>query len=226
MIKQYKIVELDLETLEDNPENPRVMEKRKLRGLQRSMEEFGNLGILVYNERTKRLIAGNQRLKILKADGQKKAPGIAVDWPKEKEYAGLLELNNQFIQGEWQPDQTKKILDQVEGYMPEVYDNALMMDLKSFINRMLPKPGESPDQDVIPTMEIEPFEHWDYIVLVFRDSRDWLVACNQLGIKKVKFETFKGYKKIGLGRVLDGRKFLERIKGGLGASGDNQQGKG
>jgi hypothetical protein len=74
------------------------------------------------------------------------------------------------------------------------------------------------NSDAYPEMEIQPFEHFDYIVVTFRNSMDFLSACERFGIKKVafKFSTVdkkKSGSKIGLGRCIDGAKLMERLWG-------------
>ena len=61
------------------------------------------------------------------------------------------------------------------------------------------------------TMELRAFEHHDYLVFVFDNQMDWLNAVNAFGIHKVN----AGYgttKKVGIGRVVDGKRLLERIQ--------------
>lgn len=211
MIKTPKPVLLKLDEIEENPLNPREISGRSKKGLEFSLEEFGMLGELVWNKRTKRLISGNKRLASLKERGVKEAYGYIVDLDEEREIALMLAMNNEATQGAWVPEETKKRLDEIEGKMPHVYDNILLMDLRSEINKKLREKEPVTDEGVIPTMEIQPYEHWDYIVLVFKDSRDWLVACNFFGIKKAKYETFRGHKKVGLGRAVRGERFLEMV---------------
>ena len=60
-------------------------------------------------------------------------------------------------------------------------------------------------------MECQPFEHYDYLVLMFRRGQDFQRACEVLGVKKVQVTYPGGLKKIGLGRVIDGAKAIERL---------------
>jgi hypothetical protein len=64
---------------------------------------------------------------------------------------------------------------------------------------------------VIPAMECQPFEHYDYLMLMFRNEQDFQRACEILGIQKVQVTYPGGLKKIGLGRVIDGAKAIERL---------------
>ena len=64
-----------------------------------------------------------------------------------------------------------------------------------------------------PEMELQPFEHFDYVVLLFRNSLDWMNAVDKLGLQRVAFTQRDGKsRKVGLGRVVDGRKFMELLK--------------
>ncbi len=66
-------------------------------------------------------------------------------------------------------------------------------------------------------MQLKAFEHYDYVVFVFRNTADWLNAVNRFGLKKVN----AGYgktKKVGIGRVLDGARLLEALRDQAGDS--------
>lgn len=69
---------------------------------------------------------------------------------------------------------------------------------------------ESADPSV-PEMELQPFEHYDYVVLMFRNEQDFSAACERLGIEKVSVTYPAGLKKIGLGRVVDGAAVMARL---------------
>jgi hypothetical protein len=64
-------------------------------------------------------------------------------------------------------------------------------------------------EDPFPEMALQPFEHYDYVMLVFRDHFDWSRALDLLGLQKEGFSVTKKHRKIGLVRVIDGRKVLD-----------------
>ena len=66
------------------------------------------------------------------------------------------------------------------------------------------------EEKQIPEMELQPYEHWDYIVLMFRDQHDFMNALNKFGIKKVNYSQVSN-KKVGLGRVIDGSRALKKL---------------
>lgn len=65
------------------------------------------------------------------------------------------------------------------------------------------------EEDPFPEMALQPFEHYDYVMLVFRDHFDWSRALDLFGLQKEGFTVTKKQRKIGLVRVIDGRKVLE-----------------
>ena len=62
--------------------------------------------------------------------------------------------------------------------------------------------------ETIPEMEIQPFEHHDYIMVVFRDSHTWSKACDLLNIKRERIAV-GGRQKSGIGRVIAGERLLK-----------------
>lgn len=67
-------------------------------------------------------------------------------------------------------------------------------------------PGEE-----IPEMALQAFEEYNYLVLVFRTSQDWMGACDRLGIRRESV-VLGTTRKVGLGRVLDGAAVLKELK--------------
>jgi DNA modification methylase len=61
-----------LEDLAPNPDNPRKISDEKLKMLGSALLEFGDLGGIVFNRRTKRLAGGHQRVRVLPAKAEVK----------------------------------------------------------------------------------------------------------------------------------------------------------
>lgn len=96
------------------PYNPRLDLKPsdpEYKKLERSIDEFGLVEILVLNERTKNLVSGHQRLKILLAQGVTEIPVSVVDLPIEKEKQLNLILNK--VRGDWDEDKLATLLDEL-----------------------------------------------------------------------------------------------------------------
>lgn len=82
--------------------NPRKDLKKNdsaYKSLKRSMDEYGFIVPLIYNEQTKTLISGHQRLKVLKDEGKAEAEVVIVDMDETKEKALCVAMNK--ISGNW-----------------------------------------------------------------------------------------------------------------------------
>jgi hypothetical protein len=73
-----------------------------------------------------------------------------------------------------------------------------------------PDPEEEPSA-VLPQMERQPFEHVDYIMLLFHNEQDFQQACERLQIRKVQITYPGGKTKVGLGRCVDGAKAMRMM---------------
>jgi hypothetical protein len=64
----------------------------------------------------------------------------------------------------------------------------------------------------VPAMNLQPFEHYDYIVLIFRNTFDWTRALELFGLETKRVGIGRGRsKKVGLSRVVEGAQFLDRL---------------
>lgn len=59
-------------------------------------------------------------------------------------------------------------------------------------------------------MELMPFEHYDYVLLMFKNELDWLAAVDTLGLERRA--DLRKTNKIGLCRVVSGKQVIERIQ--------------
>ena len=205
------------------PYNPRqrlTPADHEYQTIKNSLDEFDLVEPLVWNKRTGNLVGGHIRYGILKAKGAKSAPCSVVDLPLEKEKALNVTLNNPNVSGKWEDALLADILREMEQTMPDLYDGLNMAPLTAEVD--LPMRGGMGDETAAEpeleegvgplNMELMPYEHYDYIVLFFKDSRDFLAAADLFGIQKVKVPGYVGKKTIGLGRVVDGGRYLKSVQ--------------
>lgn len=84
------------------PYNPRKMSERMHEALGKSLDEFGYVDTIIWNQRTGHVVGGNQRLIEISKKAKGSDPEIevtVVDLPIEKEKALNVALNK--ISGEW-----------------------------------------------------------------------------------------------------------------------------
>lgn len=79
--------------------------------LKRSINEFGYVEPLVWNERTGNLVGGHQRLKILLDEGLTEVDVSVVDMDLAKEKALNIALNK--IEGDWDNSKLKDLLEEL-----------------------------------------------------------------------------------------------------------------
>jgi DNA modification methylase len=107
-----QIEKVPINSINPAPYNPRVDLKPgdpDYEDLKNSIKTFGFVEPLVWNRRTKTLISGHQRLKVLIEQGVKEVEVSVVDLPLEKEKALNLALNK--IEGDWDINKLAAILE-------------------------------------------------------------------------------------------------------------------
>ncbi|MGG3737208.1 site-specific DNA-methyltransferase [Aeribacillus pallidus] len=80
--------------------------------LKRSIQTFGLVEPIVFNERTGYVVGGHQRLKVLKDLGWTEVPVSVVDLDSDKEKALNVALNK--IEGDWDNFKLKELLEELD----------------------------------------------------------------------------------------------------------------
>lgn len=81
--------------------------------LMRSMESFGYVDPIVFNQRTNRVVGGHQRLKIFVAEGVTEADCVIVDLEEKDEKTLNIALNK--IHGEWDMEKLEEVMRDLAG---------------------------------------------------------------------------------------------------------------
>ena len=79
--------------------------------LKRSIEEFGYVEPIIWNERTQTVVGGHQRLTVLIDLGHTEVDCVIVDLPEDKEKALNIALNK--IEGEWDNEKLTDLLNEL-----------------------------------------------------------------------------------------------------------------
>lgn len=96
---EHKIKRMALTDLTPADYNPREISDEALEGLTASIERFGLVQPIIYNERTGNVVGGHQRLQVLIATGKTHTKVVCVDLAEGEEKALNLALNNPETQG-------------------------------------------------------------------------------------------------------------------------------
>ena len=189
-----------------NPDNPNFHPVMQIERLAKIIANGWRQPITV-SRRSGMIVKGHGRLE---AAILLETPEVPVDYQDYKsdaeEMADLLADNRLAELAMTDTDMLETILsdDMFEGFDIELtgYDEAPDDLIDSIQN----------EGRVIPDMEKRLYEHHDYIVIVFDQMHDFLKGCSVLGVRKVNAAFVKGQRKIGIGRVVKGKKFLELIE--------------
>ena len=218
-----RIEYMPLSKLVSWPRNPK---DHDLPLLQASMRRFGFTQPILIDERSGQMVAGHGRvdsLRVMKVAGAEPPERIRVDGDEwlvpvlrgvafenntEAEAYGLVD-NRATEKGGWNDDMLSRVLvdlvaqDAMQGvgWTEEEIDN-LISDSSPMTKG-----------DPVPEMALLPFETYDYVMLVFKNTWDWERAVDLLGIEPRGFTVASGKKrKVGLCRVLDGAEVLKMFE--------------
>jgi ParB-like chromosome segregation protein Spo0J len=107
---------LPLTSLKPAPYNPREPLKpgsAAYKRLARSIEAFELVQPIVWNERTGHVVAGHQRLNVLKDRGDVEVECVVVDLPLSREKALNVALNNAAVASDWDGEKLHALLEEL-----------------------------------------------------------------------------------------------------------------
>lgn len=114
MLNSITMQKIPIQQLTPAEYNPRVSLKvgdPMYEKLLRSVEEFGYVEPIIWNEQTGNVVGGHQRLKILQQLGWSEVDCVVVDIPEIREKALNIALNK--ISGEWDEEKLILVLDEI-----------------------------------------------------------------------------------------------------------------
>jgi DNA modification methylase len=115
--------------------------------LARSLDEFGFVEPLVWNQRTGHLVGGHQRFKILVARGLREVDVSVVDLPLEREKALTIALNK--VEGDWDEVKLGALLKELQDMPgPDATITGFSQREIDHLLRDLEPPKPEPDENV------------------------------------------------------------------------------
>jgi hypothetical protein len=184
---------VDPRTLKPNPGNPNRHSAHQIQLLAAIIQEQGWRSPITVSKRSGLIVRGHGRLEAALLMGCETVPVDRQDY--ESEAAELAE------------DDLKRVVERLRESDPN-FD----VELTGFMEDEIAKLFETEvaeDLETIPRMECQPFEHHDYLVFMFHDLRDWMLALQLIGVTEVDYSITRKTKKIGIGRVLHGKRLIE-----------------
>lgn len=197
--------------LADNPANWRVHPDTQLRALADVINEVGFADALLFNERTGRLLDGHARKKVAKPG--EKVPVLIGSWTEEQERIILATLDSSTGMAKADPAALDKLLQELTLSSHDMLNHLEELRRQAEALAQDEADDDATDGDAkVEQMELLPFEHYDYVLVVSRNINDWNFLQEFCGLKKVNSCPVQGKKKIGLGRAVEASDFIRRLK--------------
>ena len=208
-------LELNRGQVEGLPSNPREWTRGDLDKLKKSIEETPELlearGLIVWPHNGKYVImGGNMRFSALREMNAKDAPCYVLPEDTSIEKLKEIVIKDNGVFGAWDMDMIANEWDSlpiVDWGMPQAVD----------VEKEIEKIKKDEERiGRVPFTKILGEEH-NYVVLYFDNDVDWLQAQTLFELEPVKAMPTKrgeqslGMTRIGVGRVLEGAKAIERI---------------
>lgn len=203
----------ELKPAEYNPRKKLKKGDAEYKRIQDSLNAFGYVDPVIINA-DNTIIGGHQRATVLQDLGYDEIDCVIVDISKDQEKALNIALNK--ITGEWDTGLLQNLLEDLK---KQKFDLSLTGFSADEVEKLFSKKKSEGDKPEVEFTE-ELCERHNYLVLYFDNDVDWLNAQTIFDIKSVKAlptrkdgEEKQGFERIGVGRVLNGAKALQKILG-------------
>lgn len=205
------------EELTDNEQNWRVHPYAQTAAIAELLDEVGIVGALTAYKSERNggkltLIDGHER-----RSHQADWPVLILDVNDEEADMLLLTLDPLRQLALTDGQQLTNLLDQVQAGTPGLVDLLQSLEQEAQqadVDEGRPKQGGGPGE-VLPEMELQPYEHYDYVVLLCRNTYDWMSLQDLLGLEHQQFTvpTSRGTSKtLGMGRCIDAKRVINMLR--------------
>lgn len=155
-----EIRSVPLSALRSAPYNPRRISPAAFKALTASLERFGYVEPIVWNQRSGFVIGGHQRLKVLRRQKRREVPVVVVDLDDPDEKALNVALNSPTLAGEFTSDLTA-LLDEIAASRATLYADLRLDELRAQIPVNRPTTGDVDEIPPVPKSPItKPGEIW------------------------------------------------------------------
>jgi len=200
---------IDPNILKPNPANPNRHSAHQIQLLASIIQEQGWRNPITLSKRSGLIVRGHGRLEAALLIGCDVVPVDEQDYATEaEELADLLADNRLAELAELDEDDLKRLLKSIQESDP-AFDLELTGFAEDEIRKLFDAEDPAEDLEIIPRMECQAFEHHDYLVFMFHDLRDWMQVLQLMGVREVNYSITRTTKKLGIGRVLHGKRLIQ-----------------
>lgn len=224
-IKEFRRVKAS--DLQPHPKNYREHPSQQRAYLDGILAEVGYAGAVIARELPDgklQLIDGHMRQE--EAGPDQLIPTLIVDVTEEEAEKLLLTFDPISAMALENEAALKGLTAGVEFQDAEL--RKLLAEMESTLPADVVAEGPQGEEAKPPAMELQPHEHYDYVLVLARNTFDWNYLIEKLGLDRVNSSVVPGQKKYGLGRAIDARRLidlLEKANGSPLRPGDTEQTK-
>lgn len=211
--KRWKTEVLPVTQLNPADYNPRKITPARLRRLEASLKRFGLVQPIVWNRRTRRVVGGHQRLKVLGASGIEKVECVVVDLSEADEKALNVTLNNPEAQGEF-TEQLNELLKELAGEIGDGFDT---LGLDKLVSDTLESLQDLDAAQIDQAVQLKPPR--EYVLVMCGDSEEGQAEFDRLKVLlELKPVRRGGYKRgspfddVGTQRVVHAKELIGRLE--------------
>ena len=198
-----------LEKIVPYPRNPNRHPKKQVKMLARIIDARGWRAPITVSTRSGFVVRGHGRLEAARFLGLTEAPVDYQDYANEAEEWADLVADNQIAQlADMDNDELSSILQDIKAAGIDIEETGF---LEQDLNAMIEKAIELDEEPEVEFTRELLLEH-NYVVLYFDNPLDWSVAQDVFRLKKVKDLIPRKSQPMGIGRVLRGAEWLDRLK--------------
>lgn len=201
------------ETLTMHGGNWRVHNDAQRRVLQAMLDQVGFVKSITVSKRTNVILDGHLRVSLAIANNEPTIPVEYVDVTESEEAAILATVDPI---GDLAGADPAKLAELRELFETPDYDVDAMIDdivgdMGDAIDEDEFKP-KSKTSDVLPEMELKPYEHYDILCVLATSTTEWNALAEKFGLQRVKVSREKGAPKVGVMRAIKASKLLGMLK--------------
>lgn len=201
------------ESLTMHGQNWRIHNDKQRRVLQAMLDKVGFVKSITVSKRTNVILDGHLRVSLSIANNAATVPVEYVDVTPTEEAEILATVDPV---GDLAGTDAAKLAELRELFETPDYDVDAMID--DLIGDFDPldedefKPKGPKTADGLPEMELKPYEHYDYLLVLATSTTEWNALAEKFGLQRVKVSREKGAPKVGVGRAIPAKKLLEMLK--------------
>jgi hypothetical protein len=204
----------DPSTLKPHPKNPNRHSAAQVAAIAAVIQGNGWRAPITVSSRSGLIVRGHGRLEAALLMGLTEVPVDEQDYATEAdELADMVADNHLSELAEADKGQLVAVLKELQAVGHDIGLAGFSEDEFAALTSVEEAVEDLPQ---VPAMEIQAFEHHDYLVFMFRDIRDWLRVIQLMGVAKVNYSISRKTAKIGIGRVIDGKRLLGRLENPAG----------